>query len=136
MPDEWKVSINSKLPSVKVIELEADSNLDEAVALAEKSALRNLVEPMLIRANRWDKWLTMDQKRTPILKLGSFDQQKAAMLLLLGRFDESEVVLDKILNGTDRPEISISTAMLLATTIVKQLLQTQKNYLAILAPKR
>ncbi len=112
MPDEWRVSQNSNLPSVKVVELEADSKIDEAVALAEKSALRNLIEPMLIRANRWDRWLKMDPKRTPITRLSSFEHQKAAMLMLLGQLDETENLLDKIIDGSERAEFSNGTAIL------------------------
>ncbi len=106
MPDEWKVSVNSNLPSVKVIELEADAKIDEAVAQAEKSGLRNFIEPMLIRANRWDRWLTMDPKRTPIAKLSSYDQQRALMLMLQGRLQESESLFDKIAQGVERGTIS------------------------------
>ncbi len=112
MPEEWKVSLNRNLPSVKVLELEADSKIDEAVALAEKSGLRNLIEPMLVRANRWDRWLTMDPKRTPIAKLGSFDHQKALMLMLTGRLQESEILLDKIVSGSERSNLSNGSGLL------------------------
>ncbi len=112
MPEEWKVSQNSNLPSVKVIELEAEGKIDEAVTLAEKSGLRNLVEPILMRSNRWDKWLSMDLRRTPIMSLENIDHQKAGMLLLLGRFEEASVPLDKILTGPEASELSKGSAVL------------------------
>ncbi len=112
MPEEWKVSQNSNLPSVKVIELEAEGKIDEAVAWAEKSGLRNLVEPILIRSNRWDKWLSMDLRRTPIMSLENIDHQKAGMLLLLGRFEEANAQLDKIINGPEASELSKGSAVL------------------------
>ena len=112
MPEEWQVSQNSNLPSVKTSELEADSKIDEAVALAEKSDLRNFVEPILIRSNRWDKWLSLDLKRTRISRLENIDHQRAGMLLLLGRIDEAELQLEKLLKGSEASEISIGSAIL------------------------
>lgn len=112
LPEEWQVSQNSSLPSVKIAELEADSKIDEAVAFAEKSALRNFVEPILIRSNRWDKWLSLDVKRTPIASLENIDHQRAAMLLLLGRMDEAERQLGKLRKGPDASELSNGSAIL------------------------
>lgn len=112
MPSEWKVSQNSNLPSVKVIELEAEGKIDEAVTLAEKFGLRNLVEPILMRSNRWDKWLSMDLRRTPIMSLENIGHQKAGMLLLLGRFEEANAQLDKIRTGPEASELSKGSAVL------------------------
>ena len=112
MPAEWKVSQNSNLPSVVVVELEAEGKIDEAVARAETSGLRNLVEPILMRSNRWDKWLSMDLRRTPIMSLENIDHQKAGILLLLGRFEEANVMLNKILTGPEASELSKGSAVL------------------------
>ena len=112
MPDEWKVSQNSELPSVQITELEADGQIEEAVALAEKSALRNFVEPMLIRSNRWDKWLTMDLRRGVIAGPENIDHQQAGMRILLGRQEEASIQLDKILKGQERSMLSNGNAIL------------------------
>ena len=113
MPAEWSVSQNLALPSVKVTELEANGQLDEAIALAEKSSLRNLVEPMLIRSNSWDRWLTLDRRRTPITNLQNLEHQRAAIMLLLGRLDEANTELDKILEGPEALKPSGGSAVLL-----------------------
>ena len=97
MPEEWQVSQNNDLPSVKITLLEADGKIDEAVALAEKSALRNFIEPMLIRANRWDKWLAMDLRKSLIANLESILHQQAAVRVLIGRHEDAGTQLDKIL---------------------------------------
>ena len=81
LPDEWRVSQNKDLPSVRIVELEADGKIDEALQLAEKSALRNFVEPILIRSGRWDKWLSLETRRTPIASVANFEQQKIGVLI-------------------------------------------------------
>ncbi len=113
MPAEWSVSQSQSLPSVKITELEADGQIDEAILLAEKSSLRNLVEPMLIRSNLWDRWLTLDRRRTPISSLQNLEHQRAAMLLLLGRLDEANAELEKILEGPEALKPSSGSAVLL-----------------------
>jgi len=113
LPEEWSVSQSQTLPSVKVTELEANGQMDEAIKLAEKSSLRNLVEPILIRSSQWDRWLAIDQRRTPISSGENFDHQRAAILLLLGRLDESNSELDKILEGPEALNLSSGSAILL-----------------------
>ncbi|MCY2982927.1 MAG: hypothetical protein NTY15_04735 [Planctomycetota bacterium] len=113
MPAEWSVSQSLTLPSVKITELEADGQIDEAILLAEKSSLRNLVEPMLIRSNLWDRWLTLDRRRTPISSLQNLEHQRSAILLLLGRLDEANAELDKILEGPEALKPSSGSAVLL-----------------------
>ena len=112
MPDEWKVSQNSDLPSVKITELEADGKIDEALALAEKSSLRNFIEPILIRSNRWDKWLSMDLRKGVIAGPENIDHQQAGMRLLLGRQEEANTQLDKILKGRERSVLSNGSAIM------------------------
>ncbi len=112
MPDEWKVSQNSELPSVKITELEADGKIEEAVALAEKSALRIFIEPILIRSNRWDNWLSMDLRRGVIAGTENIDHQQAAMRILLGRHEEASTQLDKILKGRESSVLSSGSAIL------------------------
>lgn len=113
MPAEWSVSQSLTLPSVKIAELEADGQIDEAISLAEKSSLRNLVEPMLIRSNLWDRWLTLDRRRTPISSVQNLEHQRAAILLLLGRLDEANAELEKILEGPEALKPSSGSAVLL-----------------------
>ncbi|MEQ1830811.1 MAG: hypothetical protein ABL921_32975, partial [Pirellula sp.] len=112
MPDEWKVSLNSDLPSVKITELEADGKIDEAVALAEKSAFRNFVEPILIRSNRWDKWFSMDLRQGMITGPENIEHQQTGMRILLGRQEEASAQLDKILKGQERSVLSNGSAIL------------------------
>ena len=112
MPEEWNVSQNRELTSVQITELEADGQIEEAVALAEKSVLRNFVEPMLIRSNRWDKWLSMDLRRGVIVGPENIDHQQAGMRILLGRQEEASIQLDKILKGRETSMLSNGSAIL------------------------
>ena len=112
LPDEWQVSQNNDLPSVKIVELEADGKIEEAIVLAEKSALRNFVEPMLIRSDRWDKWLALETRRTPIASLVNFEQQKIGMSIMLGQIDEANAQLDKLGVGNQETDLSKGNAAL------------------------
>ena len=112
LPDEWKVSENSTLPSVRIAQLEADGKIDEAIALAKKSAMFNFVEPLIFRANRWDAWFEMDLRRTPVGGLEIMDHQKAAMQLLLGQENEAEALFDKILAKRGDNNLSNGEAIL------------------------
>lgn len=112
MPDEWKVSQNSELPSVKITELEADGKIEQAVALAETSALRNFIEPILIRSNRWDNWLSMDLRQGVIAGTENIVQQQAGMRILLGRLEDASTQLDKILKGRERSVLANGNAIL------------------------
>lgn len=104
LPDEWQVSQNRDLPSVKIVELEADGKTDEAILLAEKSVLRNFVEPILIRSDRWDKWLTLESRRTPIADAANFAHQRIGIMIMLGRIDEANELLDTIRAGNQDPD--------------------------------
>ena len=112
LPNEWQVSQNRDLPSVKVVELEADGKIDEAILLAEKSVLRYLVEPILIRSDRWDKWLTLESRRTPIADAANFAHQRIGIMIMLGRMDEANELLDTIRIGNQEPDFLKSNAAL------------------------
>jgi len=113
MPEEWKVSQNSDLTSVKIFEFEADGDVDAAVSLAKKASMRNLIEPMLIRSNGWEEWLKLDRRRTPIISDANIDQQQVGILLLLGRLDEANEKMDKILASPDASQFENGNAVLL-----------------------
>lgn len=95
LPQEWSVDEQSNLPNVVVARLELDGKIDEAVQLASSGPLLNYVERILIRANRWDQWLALNENRIPISGSQNFGQQKAALLITLGRLDEAEALLEQ-----------------------------------------
>jgi len=112
LPDEWTVSLNRDLPSVKIVELEADGKIDEAILLAEKSVLRNFVEPILIRSEHWDKWLTLESRRTPIADVANFAHQRIGIMIMLGRIDEANELLDTIGVANQEPDFLKGNAAL------------------------
>ena len=112
LPDEWRVSQNKDLPSVRIVELETDGKIDEALLLAEKSALRNFVEPVLMRSDRWDKWLSLETRRTPIASPANFEQQKIGVLVMLGQLDEANALFDKFRPGNQESDLSKGNAAL------------------------
>ncbi|MEQ1824630.1 MAG: hypothetical protein ABL921_01745 [Pirellula sp.] len=116
MPEEWKVDEPIQLPSVQVLKLEAEGKIDEAVDVAKKSRVVNLIEGLLLRSNRWDEWMALDTRRIPIMGQENFYHQKAGVLLTLGRIDEAKELLEKSKKGIHTPSLAIGDALLALAT--------------------
>jgi hypothetical protein len=93
MTETWKLDERINLPSVQVTQLESEGKLDEAIELATRKGVLNLVEPILIRANRWEQWLGLDTKKVPVSNSPNVVQQRTGLLLSLGRVEEAEEML-------------------------------------------
>lgn len=112
MTQDWQVNDQSNLPSAKIALLESEGKIDEAIDLAKKKSILNQVERLLIRANRWDSWLTLDTRRIPIVGSQNLVQQRVSVMIMLGRLDEAEKAFMDESEKRSNPKLASGDALL------------------------
>ncbi len=91
MPPEWRVDIPVGVPEVEIASLHMAGRVDEALAAAKRLGLTEEYEQLLIRYQRWDKWLELDPMRKATAATGWGDVQRILLLECLGRHEEALV---------------------------------------------
>lgn len=96
MPESWRVEEPADVPVVRLMNLERDGRIDEAIEYANKKDLSQWVELILIRNGRWDDWLKLDPSRSQIVGSENLPVQRVAVLISLGRIDEAKAIFESV----------------------------------------
>lgn len=96
MPDSWRVDEPSDVPVVRLMNLERDGRIEEAIEFANRKDLSQWIELILIRNGRWDDWVKLDPTKSQIVGSENLPVQRAAILISLGRIDEAKAIYESI----------------------------------------